>query len=208
MKIEVRDIVKSFKEKTLFDEFDLIVRDKDCLCLFGQKGVGKTTFLMMLGLIEAPDKGEILYNDNSVRNDKEKRKYLSKHIGFILEDLGLLSNDSIYKNMLVVSRFSKSSKESKSNILAEALEFVGLSGKENIKIKELTYFEKYLTMIAKMIVKDADVIFIDEPTLNLNPEETSTILDLISRLNKMNKTIVIASEDESVKRICNRIVSI
>lgn len=209
MKIQIKKLQKKFKQKTIFENFDLTVADQEMLCIVGKSGSGKTTLLNMLGLIENPDNGEILYNGESIRSNQQKRKLLSQKIGFIFQNFGLVDNESVYDNFLLIKKVKKMSKAQRQEAIKTVLAKVELP--ETIltnKVYECSGGEQQRIALAKLLIKDCEVIFADEPTASLDEENKVNVMQQLSALRDAGKTIVIVTHDDEISRYCDRVISI
>ena len=196
MKIELRNISKRFSEKVLFNDFSTAIEHNSITCIFGPSGCGKTTLLNIIGFLEAY-KGEVLFDDKKISSNKEIRDFLSNKVSFIFQDFGLIDNEKVTDNMLLVKN-AKKRKGWKEDI-ASSLKEVGLAGFQDRVIYELSGGEQQRVAIAKVIFKNADLILADEPTASLDAENKNAILELFSWLKKEGKTIIIVSHDQELK---------
>ena len=107
MNIEINHLTKKYGNITVFDDISLSIPDGKMTCIFGKSGCGKTTLLDIVGFLEPYQNGEILYNGKEVENKKEQQKMLRKDIGFIFQDYGLIENETVEQNLLLVDKIKK-----------------------------------------------------------------------------------------------------
>jgi len=130
-------------------------------------------------------------------SNKEIRDFLANKVSFIFQDFGLIDNEKVTDNILLVKN-AKKRKGWKEDI-ASSLKEVGLAGFQDRVIYELSGGEQQRVAIAKVIFKNADLILADEPTASLDAENKNAVLELFSWLKKEGKTIIIVSHDQELK---------
>jgi len=207
MKITVNKLSKSYGELKLFENLSFVIEDNEMTCLFGKSGSGKTTLLNILGGIEDYQKGSILYDGNKM-SKKLLYTLLSNDFGFIFQNFGLLENETVFNNLMIIKKLKKMNKQERKDRIALCLEEVGLKGYEDKKIYTLSGGEQQRVAIAKILVKDCNVIFADEPTASLDTENKSIVMELFAMLKKRGKTIIIVSHDYEIKNSVDKVIAL
>ena len=197
MTISIRGLNKAYGNHVIFIDLDLTIEDQKFTVLYGKSGCGKTTLLNIIGLIEPFQSGEIIYNGRKVSKRRDKRRLLRHDIGFIFQDFGLIENETIYDNMMLVYVIRKM-RDRKTKIKA-ALEQVNINYGLDKKIHELSGGEQQRVAIAKLLLKDPMIILADEPTASLDEENRNMIIDLLRSLCTHGKTIIAVSHDPYVR---------
>lgn len=197
MSIEIKNLHKAFDHKPLFEDLNIHIQDHAITCIYGASGCGKSTLLNMIGFLEPYDKGHILYDGKEVKTGKNKRKMLRDHIGFIFQDFGLIENETVYDNMLIVKRIAKMKNRRKQiqNQLAELQlpkEFI------DRKVYTLSGGEQQRVAVAKIMLKNPSIILADEPTASIDQANKQIILDMLRKLQGGDKTVVVVSHDQEV----------
>ena len=209
MRIELVGIEKSFGKQVILSQLDISISSGEMVLITGKSGSGKTTLLNIMGLIERKDKGDIIYDDQVITNERQKRKLLSENIGFIFQNYGLVENETVYENLSVVKRLYENRKKVRYTLMYDALLQVGLNeqflGK---KVYECSGGEQQRIAIAKMLLKNCDVIFADEPTASLDDENKINVLEHLKSLHKLGKTIIMVSHDKDICDYCNRMITL
>jgi putative ABC transport system ATP-binding protein len=189
----------------------------ELLAISGRSGSGKTTLLNLLGLLDSITEGDIFMNDISFGSLDKKAKYKIRRddIGMIFQAYNLIpvltaeENVELALNALDkegLMRLGINNKADKRSFCIESLESVGLINLENRKPHELSGGQQQRISIARAIVKQPKVLLADEPTANLDKENSMNVIDIIQKLNEeMKLTCIYSSHDklilESVKRI-------
>jgi putative ABC transport system ATP-binding protein len=189
----------------------------ELLAISGRSGSGKTTLLNLLGLLDSITEGDIFMNDISFGSLDKKAKYKIRRddIGMIFQAYNLIpvltaeENVELALNALDkegLMRLGINNKADKRSFCIESLESVGLINFENRKPHELSGGQQQRISIARAIVKQPKVLLADEPTANLDKENSMNVIDIIQKLNEeMKLTCIYSSHDklilESVKRI-------
>lgn len=211
--IKVREIKKSYGLKdesrlTVLKGIDLDVSKGEIVAIVGQSGAGKSTLLHILGTLDKPDSGSYEFNGKSVTdmNDRKISEFRNRQIGFIFQFHHLLPEFTALENVMIASMIGgQKNRQQAEDMLAE----VGLAGRLEHKPSELSGGESQRVAIARALVNSPDLILADEPTGNLDSENSESVIDLIFELrSKMHKTFVIVTHNESFASRCDRVVSL
>jgi tungstate transport system ATP-binding protein len=156
--------------------------------LIGPNGSGKSTFLRICALLEDPDRGEVnFFSGNDIVNKDIK---LRRRINLVLPKIGVF-NTTVFKNVaygLKIRGFKRGEIEERTN---RVLDFVGLIRKKNFNALSLSSGETQRLGIARAIVLEPEVLFLDEPTVSLDPHSTTIIEETITRIKEQNKLTII-----------------
>ena len=201
MKIKVKDLCKSFGNLTLFDHLTLEIPEKEITCIYGTSGCGKTTLLDIIGFIESYQSGKIFYDGKQVRNKASQRKMLRDNIGFIFQDFGLIESETIINNLKIVKKIKKMPHKEKR--IKEVLNGLQLDMDLNRKVYELSGGEQQRLAIAKIILKNPDLILADEPTASLDLGNKEIILNLLKQFSTEGKTVIIVTHDKDTIEIAD-----
>jgi lipooligosaccharide transport system ATP-binding protein len=201
--LAVRGVRKSFGALEVVSGVDLAVAAGECFGLLGPNGAGKTTTLRLcLGLI-APQAGEIeLLGEPVPRRAREARR----RVGVVPQFDNLDPDFTVAENLLVYGRyFGMKPREIEARI-APLLEFAGLGGRGGAKISTLSGGMKRRLTLARALVNDPQVIFLDEPTTGLDPQARHLIWERMRRLTAEGKTLVLTTHFmEEAERLCQRL---
>ncbi len=198
-------ITKSNKLQVL-KGIDLNIFKSEIAAIVGKSGAGKSTLLHILGTLDNPDEGKMLFEDNDIYslNDKQIANFRANDIGFIFQFHHLLPEFTALENVTIASRIAGNYDETKAK---ELLEEVGLSDRINHKPSELSGGEAQRVAIARALVNSPKLILADEPTGNLDTENADSIIELIFKLrDKFRQTFVIVTHNEEFASKCDRII--
>jgi putative ABC transport system ATP-binding protein len=180
---------------------NMVLYRGDMVCIYGPSGAGKTTLLKILAGLIRPDMGEVIvegYN-LSILDDDALAELRTSIISYIPQDYGLIEDFTVYENVELPLLIMGVSEEERRTIILETLRYIGISEKMNTKVKNLSGGEKQRVAIARALVVTPSILLADEPTANLDWENSKKILELFTRINKDFKTtIVIVSHDARV----------
>ena len=176
------------KQHIVFENVNLELPDKGIVFVIGNSGSGKTTLLNILGGIDKPTAGNIFYDDLclSKLNNRQLDKYRANYISFVFQDFNLFNNDTVENNILIASN-----KKADIKYLNICLKQVGLENFNKRKINTLSGGEKQRVAIAFALYKKSKVILCDEPTGNLDEENSLEILNLLSQLSKTSLVLIV-----------------
>ena len=161
--------------------------------IYGKSGAGKTTLLNLLGLIEEPTSGEIIFNGKDIFSNKEKDKdRYRKQVSFVFQEYNLIEEYNVYKNVALPLMLENNDNAEIEKKVNEALSKVELSGLGDRKIIELSGGQQQRVVIARALVQNSKVILCDEPTGNLDEETAAGIMKLLKEISKEKLVIVVS----------------
>lgn len=207
VQIELVDISKSFGEKQIFSNYNLTIEKGEFLGLKGKSGKGKTTLLNIIGLLDSFE-GQILLDGETInQKDRKLVRHLLKHrMGYLFQNFALIDDASVYDNLKIV--MGRDKKENIRKKMLDALSKVGLDDVLNQKIYTLSGGEQQRIAIARLMLKQCDIILADEPTGSLDSSNGKMVIDLLKQMNQENKTIIMVSHDDKSFVNCSRVVEI
>jgi len=188
---------------------DLIINPGDFFTVVGPSGAGKSTLLHVLGGLDRPDQGQVLFEDKDIYRlkDAEVARIRNRKFGFIFQFYHLLPEFTALENVmlpaLVKSELGIAAVRSRGRSL---LERVGLKGRFAHKPNQLSGGEHQRVAIARALINEPQIIFCDEPTGNLDSETGQDIIDLLIELNRENRqALVIVTHDAAIAQRSHRI---
>jgi len=205
--LEAIDVHKSFSfpEKIdLLKGISLKVKKKCSIAIMGASGEGKTTLLHILGTLESFDKGQIVINDNNIAKI-DKPYFRNNFIGFIFQFHNLLDDLTSLDNVLMPARIGRKKTIKKQEGL-KLLKMVHLEHKANYPIKLLSGGERQRVAIARAFCNHPKLILADEPSGNLDHENSQIVHQLLlDCVKKEEKTLIVVTHDESLATLCEEI---
>jgi ABC-2 type transport system ATP-binding protein len=202
--IELNDLTKKYGTNTVVDHLSLTVRKGEVFGLLGPNGAGKsTTILMMLGLTE-PTSGSVkVCGINSITNPIEvKRK-----VGYLPEDVGFYDDNTGMENLIYTARLNRIPANEAMQKAEQLLDRVGLTDNANKKAGKYSRGMRQRLGLADVLIKNPEVIILDEPTLGIDPKGVREFLDLIVELSKEEGITVLFSSHHlhQVQKVCDRV---
>lgn len=213
--IEVKavDLQKSYLsgpiELHVLKDINITFKGGEIVSIIGASGVGKSTLLNLLGALDRPTKGKVLYDDQDIfqLTDKELAKFRNSELGFVFQFHHLLPEFTAIENVMMPVLIARKTKEEARSIASDLLKKVGLAGREKHRPGELSGGEQQRVAVARALVNDPKVVLADEPTGNLDRKTGEEMHNLLWELNKrMNQTFIIATHNESLARQSDRII--
>lgn len=213
MLIELKKIIKNYDNGGVITRvlrgIDLSIEEGEFVAIMGPSGSGKSTLMHIIGFLDRPTSGEYYFSGESVEtfNDDDLAHIRNDRIGFVFQSFNLLPRTSVLDNVMLPLFYNADEKghESKAR---KALESVGLSERLNYMSNQISGGQKQRVAIARALVCDPKVIFADEPTGNLDSKSGATVMNILERLNKEGRTIILVTHDMHVALHANRIVTI
>ena len=211
--ISIQNLVKRFPVGgdlfTALKNVDLNLHKGEFTGLVGPSGSGKTTLLNIIGGLDSASEGTVRVLDQSLDNTthNERAKLRRKYMGFIFQSYNLLPVYTVFENIelpLILNKIDKTERVKKVN---QAIEWVGLSDKRNSKPNMLSGGECQRTAIARALVHDPVLVMADEPTANLDADNSHNIMNILTKLNdELDTSFVFATHDEKIMGYLKRII--
>ena len=197
----VKTYPSSDGEITILDHIDFEASEGNFIAIVGRSGSGKTTFLNMLAGLDAPTKGSVTINGQNLSNmsDAELTQLRRHTVGFVFQSFGLLPLLSAYENVELPLRIAGYSVKDRSLLTMEALEIVGLEKRKSHRPYELSGGEQKRVSIARAIVVKPPLILADEPTGELDSNNSKSIFGLFREVVTEQKiTIITVTHDSTL----------
>lgn len=192
-------------KKPALDEVSLHILPKEFVFLVGKSGAGKSTLIKMLTREEKPSYGKIVVG--GIDYDYMKRRHiphLRRRLGVVFQDFKLLPNRTVYENVAFALEIVGVSNAEIRRTVPKVLELVGLSEVSHKFPGELSGGQKQRTAIARSMARQPKILIADEPTGNLDPENSLGIIKLLEEINNFGTTILVTTHDEKVVNLLKR----
>lgn len=206
---ELRGVSKSFGAKEVLRDLDLAVAAGEMVAITGPSGSGKTTILNLLGLLEAPDAGEVRLLGAPAPQPRSRgaQQYLRHHLGYLFQNFALVDADTVQQNLDLALTYAPRAGDRSAQVDA-ALRFVGLNGAQGRRVATLSGGEQQRVAIARLLLKPCEIVLADEPTGSLDADNRDIVLTLLRDMNRAGKTIVVVTHDPVVVAACDRAVTL
>ena len=203
--IDAENLTKKFGELTAVDELTLHVEEGEIFGFLGPNGAGKTTTMRMLSCLISKTSGEARIAGYDV-NDKADSLKIRKIIGLLPENVGLYDDLTAYKNLDFYGKLYECSETQRKQNIEHFLKLLGLWDKREVMVGTFSKGMKQKLAIARALIHDPEILFLDEPTANLDPESSKIVRDFILDLKKEKRTIFLNTHNlDEAQRICDKI---
>jgi len=203
--IETGNLSRGFGDLTAVDSVSFDVGEGEVFGFLGPNGAGKTTTVRMLCCLISKTSGEARIGDYEVGNDGDSLK-IRKMIGIVPDNVGLYEGLTAYKNLDIYGRLYGCPDAQRRENIQRFLTMFGLWEKRDVAAGTFSKGMKQKLAIARALIHDPQVLFMDEPTANLDPESAKTVRDFILDLKKEKRTIFLNTHNlDEAQRICDRI---
>lgn len=207
--IEVKNIWKSFGSLQVLKGVNLQVGQGEIVCIIGQSGAGKTTLLQIMGTLDKPDKGQVLFNGKDVFTLSETAlaEFRNKHIGFIFQFHQLLPEFTALENVMMPALIARKDETEARRKAMQLLGELGLKDRISHKPNQLSGGEKQRVAAARAMMMQPTVILADEPSGSLDSKNKTELHHLLLEMrDKYNQTIVIVTHDKELAAISDRVI--
>lgn len=199
--IEARDIHRRFGDLEVLKGIDLEIRSRRVTAITGPSGAGKTTLLQILGTLDAPDSGKVLYDGTDVTAlpDRRLSRFRNANIGFVFQQHRLLPEFTLVENVAMPAMIAGQSRAAAEKTAAGLLRRLGLAERLTHRPSQLSGGECQRAAVARALVNNPKVVLADEPTGSLDSANRADIHRLFFELrDRMNATFVIVTHDEGL----------
>jgi cell division transport system ATP-binding protein len=203
--VELRSVTKTYSTgyHALLD-VSLEIKKGDFLFITGSSGSGKSTFLKLLYGQELPTQGEVIVDDLNVANLRGDRlSFLRRRIGIVFQDYKLIPQRTVAENVNFVLQAQGYTRKEIQRRLEPTLKLVGLLSKADRFPDQLSGGEQQRVSIARAIIATPPLILADEPTGNLDPDNSWQVMQILQKLNTFGATVIVTTHDEQLVRRCN-----
>lgn len=210
MIITVNNVNKTYHngsmELQVLKNISFTVKEGEFLAIMGSSGSGKSTMMNILGCLDHEYNGEYILDgiDISKSTEDELSEIRNKKIGFIFQSFNLLPRLTALENVELPLVYSSVPKADRHQKALELLEMVGLKDRVHHRPNELSGGQRQRVAIARALVNNPSIILADEPTGNLDSKSEEEIIEILQKLNKMGKTIVIVTHEPNIGEIAQR----
>ena len=210
--LEVVGLHKSYcegkRELKVLSGLDLSLCEGEIACVMGESGSGKTTLLNLLGSLDKPDQGKIIYNGSDIAglNGTELSRFRNRHIGFLFQFHYLLADFTALENAIMPGLIAGRGRDALAERAKGLFERVGLAERASHTPSELSGGEQQRVAMIRALMNDPVLVLADEPTGNLDEGNSEKLLALLFEIGRdLKKTFLIATHSRRLARRCDRI---
>lgn len=205
--IEIKNIHKSYGSLEVLKGIDAVIEQGEIVSVVGASGAGKTTLLQIVGTLDKPDCGEILYDGRRVDNlpDREMARFRNGNIGFVFQFHQLLPEFTALENVMIPALIGGENQSDAEQEAKRILDFLSLSNRLGHKPAQLSGGEKQRVAVARALINRPSVILADEPSGSLDSKNKIELHKLFFDLrDEFKQTFVIVTHDETLARMTDR----
>jgi len=203
--IEIDHLTKKFGDLTAVQDLSLRIEEGEVFGFLGPNGAGKTTTVRMLCCLISKSSGEARISGYDIGKSEDALK-IRRIVGFLPENVGLYDELSAYRNLDVYDRLYERAESQRRGDIERMLKMVELWDRRDSTVGTFSKGMKQRLAIARALVHDPQVLFLDEPTASLDPESAKNVRDFILELKKQKRTIFLNTHNlDEAQRICDRI---
>lgn len=207
--IKFDHVTKNYKDNSnALDDVYFEIQKGEFVSIVGKSGAGKSTLLKLIYAEEAPTEGEIIFDGKSLKKiSRRKLPYHRRKIGTIFQDFKLLSRKTVFENVAYALEVCGASSKEILEDVPQILDIVGLGNKMEKFPHQISGGEQQKVVLARAFVHKPSVIIADEPTGNLDLDNSMEIMSLLLRINKLGTTVILASHNrEIVNKAAKRVI--
>ena len=205
--IELQNIYKSFNQVCVLDNINFKVKKNEIIAIEGSSGAGKTTLLKIIGKIERPDSGNIMFKEKNITklDSNNLQKFRNNNIGFVFQFHHLMPEFTALENICMPALLSNRDKIETKKKAIEIMNFLNIKKKQNSYPDFISGGEKQRVAIARALINNPDLILADEPSGNLDTRQSMEIYNLFNSLRKeFNQTFIIVTHDKELSNMSDK----
>ncbi|MFL2570350.1 MAG: ABC transporter ATP-binding protein [Parvicellaceae bacterium] len=205
--LEIQNIHKKFSDLSVLKGVNLTIEKKEIVSIVGASGAGKSTLLQIMGTLDTPTEGKVIFNNNdiSLLNKKQIADFRNKNIGFIFQFHHLLPEFSALENVCIPGFIAKKRKKIVEQKAKELLDILGLQDRIHHKPSQLSGGEQQRVSVARSLINDPLLILADEPSGNLDSKNADSLHEIFFRLrDQYHQTFVIVTHNEKLAKLADR----
>lgn len=207
--IEIRNINKTYGTLQVLNDVSVNIPDGELVTIVGASGAGKTTLLQIVGTLDSPDSGQVLYDGKDVFSLKgnELARFRNQHIGFVFQFHQLLPEFTMLENVMMPALIGGAKQKDAESRAKELLDFLGLGARLEHKPSQLSGGECQRVAVARALINRPSVVLADEPSGSLDSQNRQELHKLFFRLrDEMKQTFVIVTHDDSLAADADRVL--
>jgi len=208
--IYFNNVTKKYPGTVSLEGINITITQGEFVAIVGHSGAGKTTLTKLILAEEAPTDGTVFYESTDIHklSSKDLTNFRRK-VGVVFQDFRLLPNKTAYENIAFAMEAIEKDENEIAQDVPHVLELVDLSAKASHFPHQLSGGEKQRLAIARAIITQPDIIIADEPTGNLDPINTSDVVNLLKKINDLGTTVIITTHNRNVvEQVKKRVITL
>lgn len=212
--IKIKNLHKSYNigknSLHVLKGLDLEIKEGELVAIMGSSGSGKSTLLNIIGMLDNHDKGSYELDGIIIKkmNETKAAEYRNKFLGFVFQSFNLINYKNALDNVILPLYYQGISRKVREKKALKYLSDVGLKNWSHHLPNELSGGQKQRVAIARAMVSEPKVLLADEPTGALDSNTSKEVMDLIQKINKAGKTILVVTHEHDISQMCSRIVKL
>lgn len=208
--IELRGVKKSIGQEEILKGISLSVQKGEFVAIIGASGSGKSSMLYIMGLLDKPSEGDVFFEGKRVvfSDEAELSRLRNKSLGFVFQFHYLLPEFTLLENVMLPAIKLGVDREEARERAYELLKSLGLGGKENRRIYQISGGEMQRVAIARALMNNPSVLLADEPTGNLDSRNTQKVMEIFQQINAEGTTVVMVTHELQLAQQAKRVVEV
>lgn len=209
--LRARDVHKTYRTDPpvpVLTGVDLELREGERVAVVGRSGSGKSTFLNIVGLLDAPTSGaiELLGQDTGALSARERDRMRAHALGFVFQEHHILGHRTVAENLEIAAAIAGTASAERRTLVGSALARVGLTGRQDAPGRLLSGGEKQRLAVARAVLSSPRLVLADEPTGNLDPENAANVLALFDEQARAGVAVLVITHDDRIATWADRTV--
>ena len=197
--IKIKNLTHYYNKDKALDDINLEINNSEFICFIGESGSGKSTLLSILSTLLKPTSGDVCFNNLNYKDIQNIDKFRKENIGFIFQFHYLINYLTVKENIKLAN------KKAKDEEIKTLLSTLGIENLIDKYPNEISGGQRQRVAIARALINNPKVIFADEPTGNLDSNNSLKVFELFKELSEKGTTIIVATHDKNLAQMANKI---
>lgn len=211
MGIKLESVTKKVSnDKIILNNVNIEVNDGEMVAIIGKSGAGKSTLLHILGCLDEMTTGKYLLDNEEINkmSKSKKAELRNKTFGYVMQDFGLINEDTVFENIALPLYLSSEKKKNINSKVMEQIKDMDIESIKDITVEKISGGEKQRVAIARALVNNPKYILADEPTGALDRKNANNVMDILQKLKRDGKTVIVITHDIDIANKCDRQIEI
>lgn len=208
--IKIEGLTKQYDDVIVFNNLNMVIDTGEMVAITGTSGSGKSTLLNILGQIDLNYSGDVIIDNILTKqlSKSQREKFIRNSVNYLFQNFALIDHQTVEDNLMIGLEYTNLNKINKKKEIADVLKKVGLDGYSTKKIYKLSGGEQQRVALARVMLKPGNIVLADEPTGNLDDENSVLVISLLKKLRDEGKTIILVTHNIELARQCDRIIKL